>query len=158
MSEPTEPTEPTEPPARGGLAIDESTDFGARAVRHLRQDPVIWLTTVGPSGAPSPNPVWFLWDGAATVAMFSLPHAARLTHLAANHRVTLHFGGDGQGGDVVVFSGIAAVQPEAPGADAVPEYLTKYAQHLTRLGMTPQAFADRYSIPVIITLTRLRGH
>jgi PPOX class probable F420-dependent enzyme len=157
MTEPTEATEATQQARRPVLSIDESTDFGARAARHLREDPVIWLTTVGLSGAPSPNPVWFLWDGAATVVLFSLPDAARVAHLSANQRVCLHFG-DGRGGDIVVFSGIGAVQPEAPGADAVPEYLAKYAQHLTRIGLTPQTFADRYSVPVIITLTRLRGH
>ena len=43
--------------------IDEGTEFGARVARHLREDVVVWLTTVTPSGAPLPAPVWFIWDG-----------------------------------------------------------------------------------------------
>ena len=29
------------------MEIDTSTDFGARAARHLEDDLVVWLTTVG---------------------------------------------------------------------------------------------------------------
>ena len=150
-------TEPTAPAGPGPLTIDESSQFGARAARHLREDPVVWLTTVSSNGAPSPNPVWFLWDGASTVDVFSLPDAARVRHLRANPRVALNFGGNGQGGDIVVLSGIAAPHPHAPGADAVPEYLAKYARHIQRIGQTPQTFAQKYSLRITVTLTRLRG-
>ena len=47
--------------------------FGAPAPRHLREDPVIWLTTVSAAEAPAPNTVWCFWNGAATVPMYSLP-------------------------------------------------------------------------------------
>jgi PPOX class probable F420-dependent enzyme len=150
-------TEPTAPAGSGLQTIDESSEFGARAARHLREDPVVWLTTVSSSGAPTPNPVWFLWDGASTVDLFSLPDAARVRHLRANPRLALNFGGNGQGGDIVVLSGVAALRPDAPGADAVPEYLAKYARHIPRIGMTPQTFAQKYSLPITVTLTRLRG-
>ena len=53
-------TEPSTPGTGRLLTLDEGSEFGARAARHLREDPVLWLTTVAPSGAPSPNPVWFL--------------------------------------------------------------------------------------------------
>jgi hypothetical protein len=43
--------------------IDESCEFGARVARHLREEIVVWLTTVTPSGAPLPRPVGFVWDG-----------------------------------------------------------------------------------------------
>ena len=142
----------------GVLRIDEGGEFGARAARHLREDPVVWLTTVGAGGAPSPNPVWFLWDGTATVRVFSLPDAARVRHVQANPMVTLNFAGDGGGGDVVVLSGTAELRPDDAPADAVPEYLTKYAEHISRIGLTPRTFAERYSLPISITLTRLRGH
>jgi PPOX class probable F420-dependent enzyme len=145
-------------PAGGRLLIDPASPFGARAAAHLRDDPVVWLTTVGATGAPAPNPVWFLWDGADRVDLFSLPDAARVRHLTANARVSLNFAGDGRGGDVVVLSGLAALQPEAPAADAVPEYLAKYAEHLQRIGHTPRSFAEQYSMPITIRLVRLRGH
>jgi PPOX class probable F420-dependent enzyme len=135
--------------------IDESSEFGARVARHLREEIVVWMTTVSPAGAPLPMPVWFLWDGAESVAMFSRP-GARVRNIEANPHVTLNFHGDGRGGDIVVLSGNAAL--DGPPADQAPAYLAKYDEHITRIGMTPDTFAGRYSVPVRIQLTRLRGH
>jgi PPOX class probable F420-dependent enzyme len=137
--------------------IDLSSDFGARAARHLREETVVWLTTVTPKGAPLPSPVWFLWDGEESVLMYSMP-SARIANLKANPRVTLNFGGDGRGGDIVVFSGIATVDRHLPRADANESYGNKYSESIARLGSTPEAFAQRYSEPVRIMLTGLRGH
>lgn len=141
----------------GGFRIDEASEFGARAARHLREDPVVWMTTVGTKGAPAPNPVWFLWDGAAAVRVFTLPESDRVRHLRANPHVSLNFAGNGQGGDIVVLSGIATLDPDGPQADELPDYLAKYEQHIPRIGLTPQLFRQRYGMPVTITLTRLRG-
>jgi PPOX class probable F420-dependent enzyme len=141
-----------------GFAVDTSTPFGARAARHLREDVVVWLTTVSPSGAPSPNPVWYLWDGAATVLTWNLPTSARVAHVATNPSVALHFDGDGRGGDIVVVRGTAVIDHARPGPDAVPEYLAKYGEHIARIGHTPASFAAMYSVPVAVRLTGLRGH
>lgn len=137
--------------------VDQSTELGARAAGHLRDEIVVWLTTVTPSGAPLPSPVWFLWDSADSVLMYSMP-GARVRNLESNPRVTLNFAGDGLGGDIVVFSGTAGPAPELPAADANPGYLAKYAARIERIGMTPETFAERYSVPVRIELGRLRGH
>jgi PPOX class probable F420-dependent enzyme len=137
--------------------IDLSSDFGARAARHLREEMVAWLTTVTPKGAPLPSPVWFLWDGAESVLMYSMA-STRITNLQDNPRVTLNFDGDGHGGDIVVFSGAATIDRELPPADANESYLSKYRDGITGLGLTPEVFAERYSEPVRITLTGLRGH
>lgn len=145
-------------PDMTGLTIDRSAPFGERAAQHLIDDVVVWMTTVTPSGAPSPNPVWFVWDGAATVRVYSLPDADRVRHLQANPQVSLNFAGDGRGGDIVVFSARAEPAPEQPGADQDPQYLAKYAEHIPRIGLTPHLFAARYSLPLRLTLTRLRGH
>ena len=56
---------------RDRRVIDESTEFGARVARRLREETVVWLTTVTPSGAPLPRPVGFLWDGGDTPAHHS---------------------------------------------------------------------------------------
>ena len=79
-------------------------------------------------------------------------------HLETNPRVALNFAGDGQGGDIVLLSGIAAVDPDGPRSDAIPEYVAKYAQLIARISMTPESFADDYSVPIAITLNRLRGN
>jgi PPOX class probable F420-dependent enzyme len=138
--------------------IDESTEFGARAARHLREDRVVWLTTVSDAGSPLPTPVWFVWEEPDTVLVFSLPSAARVRHLETNPRVSLNFPGNGEGGDIVVFSGRATADPDAPAAHEVPGYAEKYAPGFQRIGVTPEEFSHRYSVPVRIRLTSLRGH
>jgi PPOX class probable F420-dependent enzyme len=138
--------------------IDESTDFGALAARHLREDRVVWLTTVTPGGAPLPSPVWFWWDGEETVHIHSLPDAARVKNISRNGNVSLNFPGTSGGGDIVILSGEAALSPDAPGADADSAYAEKYAAAFERLGLTAEQFAGRYSMPVRIKLTKLRGH
>ena len=137
---------------------DQQTPFGARAARHLREDVVVWMTTVSPGGAPAPNPVWFLWDGDSSALMYSRADAARLSNLVANPRVTLNFDGDGAGGDIVVLSGRAIVADDAEPADANPGFLAKYDTNIAGLGMTPAQFAGEYSVPVRILLTHLRGY
>jgi PPOX class probable F420-dependent enzyme len=137
--------------------IDESTEFGARLARHLREETVVWLTTVTPAGAPLPAPVWFVWDGAETVRMYSMP-GARTRNLDANPRVTLNFAGNGRGGDIVIIAGEATIDRDAPGADRDDAYLEKYAGDIERIGRTPETFAQAYEVPVRIELTRLRGH
>jgi PPOX class probable F420-dependent enzyme len=137
--------------------IDEGSDFGARAARRLREEIVVWLTSVSPSGAPLPRPVWFVWDGEDSALVYSQP-GTRLRNIEANPRVTLSFDGNGRGGDIVVLSGRAAVDPDAPPADANPDYLAKYEAEIVRIGMTPATFAQRYSAPVRVTFTKLSGH
>jgi PPOX class probable F420-dependent enzyme len=138
--------------------IDESTAFGARAARHLREDRIVWLTTVSPAGAPTPSPVWFWWDGAETVHMFSLPDTPRVRNIGANPNVSLNFAGDGSGGDIVVLSGKASVDAEGASEDHVPAYVEKYAWGFERLSVSPEDFRKKYSAPVRIRLTKLRGH
>jgi PPOX class probable F420-dependent enzyme len=137
--------------------IDESTEFGARVAGHLRDEVVVWMTTVNRAGGPLPMPVWFVWDGGASVQMFS-QDGPRVRNLEANPRVSLNFGGDGRGGDIVVLTGRAHVERDAPAADRVEPYLEKYAAHIARIGHSPGSFAAQYSVPIRIELTRLRGH
>lgn len=137
--------------------IDLEGEFGSRVARHLRDDVVVWLTTVTPAGAPLPMPVWFHWDGGESVVMYSQP-GARVRNIESNPRVTLNFAGDGGGGDIVVLSGNAVIARDSPPAHKDHDYLAKYDEHITRIGMTPETFAERYSAPVRIQLDRLRGH
>ena len=142
------------------FAVDEGSAFGARVAAHLREDVVVWLTTVGAaSGAPQPSPVWFWWDGAGTVTVQSLPDTSRGRNLRANPRLSLNFAGDGRGGDVVVLTGSAELLPPPAGAGDVPAgYLEKYRSGFERLNLSADDFVRRYSLPLRITLTGLRGH
>jgi PPOX class probable F420-dependent enzyme len=137
--------------------FDEGTEYGARVARHLREEIVVWMTTITPAGEPLPMPVWFVWDTGELVRMHSR-RSARVRNIEANPAVSLNFSGDGRGGDIVVLSGRATAGGGLPQADHDPEYLAKYRDHIARIGMTPETFAQRYEVPVRIELTRVRGH
>ena len=139
------------------LKLDTTTEFGARVERRLREEWIGWLTTLDADRTPQPSPVWFLWDGAALL-IYSRPDTPKLRNIERNPRVALHFDGDGRGGDIVVLTGEARVAPDAPPADAVPDYVAKYREAMTRIGMTPKSFAAAYSVAIRLTPTRLRGH
>jgi PPOX class probable F420-dependent enzyme len=136
--------------------IDESTEFGARVARHLREETVVWLTTVTPSGAPLPRPVGFLWDGGEIVAVYSQP-GARVRNIVRNPRVTLNFRGDATGGDIVVLSGTAEVHESAPSAAEDVAWVAKYAAEWERAGMTAESFAQRFRVPVRIRISAVHG-
>jgi PPOX class probable F420-dependent enzyme len=137
--------------------INLSTEFGARADRRLREELIGWLVTVNPTGAPVPVPVWFLWDGAGSLLIYSKPNTAKLRNIAAGARVSVHLDGDGAGGDVVVVSGRARLSDDPP-ADEVDAYIKKYAERIGRNGWTPAAFAADYSVPIRVDVTRISGH
>ena len=125
------------------MKIDTTSEFGQRVARRLRDETVGWLTTVGPDGTPQPSPIWFLWDG-ETVLMYSRPDTPKLRNIERNPRVALNLDGDGRGGDIVILTGEARIDREAPAATDYPEYLEKYRQGFARNGMTPEWFAEAY--------------
>jgi len=139
------------------MDIDTSTDFGARVTRHLEDDRIIWLTTVGVDGTPQPSPVWFLWDGEAAL-IYSQPTAPKLRNIAQHPRVSLNFNCTPSGGDVVILTGDGWIDTEAPPASAMSAYIEKYTQGLRDIGLTPEAFAETYSVAVRVRPTSLRGH
>ncbi len=138
------------------MKLDTSTEFGSRVERRLRDERIIWLTTVGPDNAPQPSPVWFWWDG-ETLLIYSQPNTPKLRNVERNPRVALNFDGDGKGGDIVVITGEARIL-DGPPADQVPEYTAKYREGFTRIGMDAATFARTYSVPLRVTPTKLRGH
>jgi len=138
------------------FTIDTSTDFGKRIARQLDDERVLWLTTVGKSGTPAPNPVWFLWhDGELLIS--SQPDKAKLHNIASHPQVALHFNATHTGGDVGIISGTATIDAHPITGEALAAYNTKYAPDIAGLGMTPETFHADYSVLIHITPTRLRG-
>jgi PPOX class probable F420-dependent enzyme len=137
--------------------IDTTTEFGQRVARRLAEERIAWLNTVDSNGIPQPRPVWFLWNG-ATFLIYSRPGTAKLRHIAERPQVALHLDGDGLGGDIVVFTGQAAIDLSAPPADQLPAYVAKYQAGFARIGMTAAEFAASYSVAVRVTPLKLRGH
>jgi PPOX class probable F420-dependent enzyme len=138
------------------FTIDTSTGFGKRIARQLDDERIVWLTTVGRSSTPAPNPVWFLWyDGQILIA--SQRDKAKLRNIAANPRVALNFNATHFGGDVGVLSGTAVIDDNAVAGDELAAYNSKYADDIAGLGMTPEQFHADYSVLIRITPDKLRG-
>lgn len=137
--------------------IDESTDFGARVARRLREEDVVWLTTVTPAGTPQPTFIWFWWNGADRALLQSQPGVAKLRNLTSNPRLALNFNGTATGGDMIVITGTADLSGQPAEAD-VQAYKEKYARQIADLDYdSPEAFFDDYSVPIQVTFTHLRG-
>jgi PPOX class probable F420-dependent enzyme len=139
------------------MKIDTKSEFGKRATRRLKDELIYWLATTGSDGTPQPSPVWGLWDG-ETFLIYSKPDTPKLRNIASRPAVALHLDGDGKGGDIVIVTGEARIDREAPPADHLPEYIAKYRGGIRRIGMTPESFARAYSVAVRVTPRHLRGH
>ncbi len=119
--------------------------------RRLADDTLVWLTTVSPTGRPSPRLVWFMWTGQDCL-VYSQPDVAKLRHINANDRVTLNFNSDARGGDAVVLAGRADLAPDAPPPETLPGLLDKYANLLRTIQMSPDQFTGTYTVAIRITL------
>jgi PPOX class probable F420-dependent enzyme len=113
--------------------LDTTTEAGARADERLRQEIMIWLTTVRADGQPQSVPVWFLWDG-ETFLIYSQPGRQKLKNIGRNARVGLHLNANDRGGDVVRAEGKAEVVQDVPPADEVGAYVEKYRESIARSG------------------------
>ncbi|HEX3336473.1 MAG TPA: TIGR03667 family PPOX class F420-dependent oxidoreductase [Jatrophihabitans sp.] len=132
--------------------------FGERVRTRLRDEQVIWLITTGADGTPQPNPVWFVWDGEASLLVYNRADAFRLAHIDARPAVALNFDGDGRGGNIVVLSGTARRAPGGPPAHENPAYVAKYAGPMGRVSGSPEEFTQAYPVAVRIDIRRIRGH
>ena len=138
--------------------VDPTSAFGARVEERLRTEGIAWLTTVRPDGLPQPIPVWFLWDEADEILIYSRPDALKLRNLQTNPKAALHFDGDGRGGNIVVISGTARVAETTITDERTNVYLTKYAEGIKNIGLTPEAMKATYSTALIFTPERVTGH
>lgn len=137
--------------------IDLQSKFGRAVKRLLKNQYVIWLTTVDSNGTPQPRPVWFIWENDSFL-IFSKADAHKVKHIAENPNVALHFNTDDTGDKhVIVFTGRAAIDADCPPAHKVSAYLKKYKSGIIGLNMTPEGFSAEYSTAIRITPANLRG-
>ncbi|HET7869518.1 MAG TPA: TIGR03667 family PPOX class F420-dependent oxidoreductase [Actinomycetota bacterium] len=127
----------------------------AHAAKRLRDELIVWLTTVSRQGQPRSSPVWFWWDGEA-FHLFSQPRKPKLLNIAANPRVSLHLEGGREGEDIVVFEGRAKIVRNGEPATSLPEYIKKYRELIAGYGWTPESFAADYAVPIVVRPTRVR--
>jgi PPOX class probable F420-dependent enzyme len=123
----------------------------------LRDDPVVWLSSVQPDGRPHLVPVWFHWDGERIVA-FSKPHARKVGNLRDQPSVMLAVGTPGPDFEVELIEATAEL-PAQPADEVMPEgFGAKYRELLHRAGLTVQHFAEVYSQPIVLRPTRFLGY
>jgi PPOX class probable F420-dependent enzyme len=136
---------------------DKKAKLESKAKKFIKQEYVIWLTTVGSNLAPQPRPVWYIWDNDSFL-IFSQPQAHKLKHINEHPNVSLHFNADKTADeDVIVYSGTAKIDTSVPAAHKVPAYLKKYKSGIEALGATPEQFSQEYSVAIRVTPTSLRG-
>jgi PPOX class probable F420-dependent enzyme len=145
---------------------DPGTPFGDTVRRRLREEAVIRLTTVGRSGTPQPNPVWFLWQrdagsawGDGSFLIFHDSSSARLSSLIERPRVALNFDSVDDGGGVAVSTGPVEVLEGHPPAHEVPQYLAKYGPRVEAMGGGGNlaTFMATYSVVTRIRPDKVRG-
>jgi PPOX class probable F420-dependent enzyme len=136
--------------------FDLTTRFGRHVNRRLRQDKIIWLTTIDSHDTPQPRPVWFHWNG-KTILIFSEKDTAKLRHIARNPRVALNFNTDDDGGDVSVIVGNAKILGDSPASNRIKTYLRKYSKGIKSLDMTAAEFRGAYTVPILVTPDSMRG-
>jgi PPOX class probable F420-dependent enzyme len=135
---------------------DRSTAYGERVRRRLTGEMTIWLTTIGRDGTPQPNPVGFLWDGGDGLLIYSQTDARRLANIRRQPLVSLNFDSNG-GEDIVVLTGTAEILDDYPAVPDNPTWLEKYGKAIDARFGGAVTFAERFSVPVGIHLTRVRG-
>jgi PPOX class probable F420-dependent enzyme len=119
----------------------------------LRTEPVLWLSSVRPNGAPHLVPIWFSWDGDC-ILVASKPGAQKIRNLRANPTVMLALGEAEDDFDVGLLEGRADLL-EAPAATVLPsEHLAKYAARMAAIGLTEDEFLATYRQVIRTTPTR----
>jgi PPOX class probable F420-dependent enzyme len=116
----------------------------------LSSDKYVWLTTVAKSGQPVPRLVWFFFDG-TEITVYSMPNAAKLTHIKARPRVGLNLDSDGNGRGTVVVAGAARIDEVDADPIADEKYQAKYRDYAVSMGMTEEflaAFSTRLKISI----------
>jgi PPOX class probable F420-dependent enzyme len=128
-------------------------DPAVRIDQLLRQEPVVWLSTVRANGHPHLVPIWFSWDG-ERLFVASKPSAVKVRNLRANPQVMLALGEAEDDFDVGLVEAIAEL-PAARTADLVTDaHFEKYARPLADIGLSREEYVATYSQPIVITPTR----
>jgi len=135
----------------------DSTDLAAiRLDRFLREEPVVWLSSVRPDGTPHLVPTWFSWDG-QTIVIRSKPGAQKVRNLRANAKAMLALGDAEDDFDVGLVEASAEVVAQRGTDDLPAAFIAKYGTRIAELGLTPAQFARTYAQTIVLTPTKMLG-
>jgi PPOX class probable F420-dependent enzyme len=133
--------------------LDLTDEKQAHIDERLRNDPIIWLSTVRPDGRPHSVAVWFLWTG-ADFLIFSIPENQKIRNIRHEKRVFLALDDTREGDDIITIEGVAELIDDPFVNVALPAYAQKYDRLLKDMGRTAETMAKRYSQAIRITPTR----
>ena len=135
--------------------LDLATEFGIRVNKRLMEEEVIWFTTVSPNGTPTPNPIWFFWDG-EMIIVYSQPDSYRVRNIKHNPKVALNLErADALGHNVIMINGEASLNPDYK--EPHPGYAAKYIQYLPAMHVTAEQLAAAYSVEIRVKPSKIRG-
>jgi PPOX class probable F420-dependent enzyme len=131
---------------------DQHTAHAARLDRFLHEEPVVWLSTVRPDGAPHIVPIWFTWDG-TSLLVFSKPGAQKVRNVRVSPIAMLALGEPEDDFDVAMAEARVELLDE-PATELPWAHIEKYGSRMAALGLTPDQFVATYSQVIRITPTR----
>jgi PPOX class probable F420-dependent enzyme len=135
--------------------MDRTTLAAHRVLMFLEREPVIWLSTSRPDGAPHLVPTWFAWDG-ETIVIRSKPEARKVRNLRHDPRAMLALGDAEDDFDVGLLEAGADIDNER--GDDLPEaFVAKYEERIAGLGLTLSEFAATYSATIRLRPNRALG-
>ncbi len=145
------------PALADAAGMDQAVNLAAARIQgFLAVEPIVWLSTVRPSGAPHVVPIWFWWDGEALL-VFSKPDAQKVRNLRERPAVMLALGDAEDDFDIGMIEGRAELL-DRPTAELLPAgHLAKYREQLAALGLTPEGYAATYSQVIRIVPSRYLG-
>jgi PPOX class probable F420-dependent enzyme len=135
--------------------LDLNNAKDAKFAQHLRDDLIIWLSSVRPDGRPHLVPVWFYWDGSQLI-IFSKPDF-KIRNLQKNNTVILGLETVDQGEEVYLIEGKAELVDRADLKPTLPAYAQKYAGKLQSMNWTPESMAESYTQTIVVTPTKIHN-
>ena len=134
--------------------LDLTQKRDAHIDQRLRENAIVWLTSVRPDGRPHAVAVWFLWDG-ETILIFSQPNNQKVRNLRHNPNVLLAIDDTREGADPITIEGQATLLESGATSTTQDTYVAKYGEGIKRIGYTPEQMAAVYSQGIRIVPTRV---
>jgi len=139
------------------VVFDQQQPTHQKALSKLASDQIAWFASIRPDGRPHSVPVWFLWHE-GTALIFSEERTQKIRNLRHDGHVVLTLESNGDGSDVVILDGTAAISGENATA-WLPRigdtYGTKYAGGIVGLGMDLSTMAAKFDQVIVFTPTKL---
>ncbi len=134
--------------------FDLSKKRDAHVDQRLRDEVMVWLTTVRPDSRPHSVAVWFLWDGEA-ILIFSKPANQKIYNIQQNPNVLLAIDNTHNGADPITIEGQATLLTDSDVDTTLAAYAAKYGERMKGIKYTPEQMAAVYSQGIRIVPTRI---